>query len=58
MESKDRDLTMFLWYMISQDHKGNHYTTKVVIYRYTHLPFDLTCSSFLLSAIEGIGHHV
>jgi hypothetical protein len=36
--------------MISQDDKGNHYTTiEVVTYRFTRLPFGLTCSPFLLS---------
>jgi len=35
----------------SQDDKGNHYTTnEVVTYRFTRLPFCLTCSPFLLSA--------
>jgi hypothetical protein len=51
LDSEDRDLTRFLWYRISQDDKGNHYTTnEVLTYRFTRLPFGLTCSPFLLSA--------
>jgi len=48
---EDKDLTSFFWYNISQDDKGNHYTTQeVVSYRFTRLPFGLTYSSLLLSA--------
>jgi hypothetical protein len=51
LDRKDRDLTRFLWYRISQDDKGNYYTTnEVVTYRFTRLAFGLTCSPFLLSA--------
>jgi hypothetical protein len=51
LDRKDRDLTRFLWYRISKDDKGNHYTThEVVTYRFSRLPFGLTCSPFLLSA--------
>ena len=51
LDRKDRDLTRFLWYRISQDDKGNHYTTnEAVTYRFTRLPFGLTYSPFLLSA--------
>jgi hypothetical protein len=51
LDRKDRDLTRFLWYRISQDDKGNNYTTnEVVTYRFTRLPFGLTCSPFLPSA--------
>ena len=50
LEEKDRELTRFLWYGISQDDRGNHYTTnELVTYRFTHLPFGLTYSPFLLS---------
>ena len=50
LDRTDRDLTRFLWYMISEDDKGNRYTTnEVVTYRFTRLPFGLTCSPFLLS---------
>jgi hypothetical protein len=49
LDWEHRDLTRFLWYRISQDDKGNHYTTnEVVTYRFTRLPFGLTCSPFLL----------
>jgi hypothetical protein len=52
LDRKDRDLTRFLWYRISKNDKGNSYTTyEVVTYRLSHLPFSLTCSPFLLSAI-------
>jgi len=51
LDQKDRDLRRFRWYRISKEDKGNHYTTNdVVTYRFTHLPFSLTCSPFLLSA--------
>jgi hypothetical protein len=51
LDEADRDLTRFLWYKISQDDKGNYYTTdEVATFRFTRLPFGLTCSSFLLSA--------
>jgi len=51
MDRKDRDLIRFLWYRISKDDKCNRYTThEVVTYRFTRLPFGLTCSPFLLSA--------
>ena len=41
----------FFWYRISQDIKGNCYTTnEVVTYRFTRLPSSLMCSPFLLSA--------
>jgi len=53
LDRKDRDLTRFLWYRISQDDNGNRYTTnEVVTYRFTLLPFSLTCSPFLLSATD------
>lgn len=50
LDRKDRDLTPFLWFRISQDDKSNHKTNEVVICRFTRLPFVLTCSPFLLSA--------
>ena len=50
LDRTDRDLTRFLWYMISEDDKGNRYTTnEVLTYRFTRLPFGRTCSPFLLS---------
>jgi hypothetical protein len=51
LDRNDRDLTKFLWYRISQDDEGNHYTTKEVLtYRFSRLPFGLSCCPFLLSA--------
>ena len=51
LERQDRDLTRFLWYRVSQDDKGNHYSTnEMVTYRFTHLPFGPTCSPLLLFA--------
>ena len=51
LDWKDRGVTRFLWYRISQDDKSNHYTTnEVVTYRFSRLPFGLTCSPFLLTA--------
>ena len=52
LDRTDRDLTRFLWYRNSEDDKGNRYiTNEVVTYRFTRLPFGLTCSPFLLSAM-------
>ena len=31
LEKEDRDLTRFLWYKVSQDDEGNHYTTQDVV---------------------------
>jgi hypothetical protein len=51
MDRKDIHLTRILWYRISQDDEGNCYTTnEVVTFRFTRLPFGLTCSPYLLSA--------
>jgi hypothetical protein len=45
-----RDLTRFLWYRVTADDEGNYDTTgDVMTYRFTRLPFALTCSPFLLS---------
>ena len=41
----------FLWYRIVKEEDGNYDTTReIVTYRFTRLPFGLTCSPFLLSA--------
>ena len=49
LDWKDRDLTKFLCYRISQGDKGNRCSTiEVVTYRFTR-PFGLTCSPFLLT---------
>jgi hypothetical protein len=51
LDEKDRDLTRFFWYRITQDSEGHYHTTdEVMTYRFTRLPFGLTCSPFLLSA--------
>jgi hypothetical protein len=51
LDEEDRDLTRFLWYRTTPDGKGGHHTTdEVIAYRFTRLPFGLTCSPFLLSA--------
>ena len=51
LDEKDRDLTRFFWYKITQDTEGNYCTTnEIIIYRFTRIPFGLTCSPFLLSA--------
>ena len=51
LEVKDRDLSRFFWYRVTRNKEGNYSTTnEVICYRFTRLPFGLTCSSFLLSA--------
>ena len=48
---KDRDLTRLFWYRITLDSERHYRTTEeIVTYRFTRLPFRLTCSPFLLSA--------
>jgi hypothetical protein len=51
LHQKDRNLTRFLWYHCIQHADGSYtMTDEVVTYRFTRLPFGLTCSPFLLSA--------
>lgn len=51
LDSADRDLTRFFWYRVIADVNGLYHTTdEVTTYRFTRLPFGLTCSPFLLSA--------
>ena len=51
LDEKDRDLTRFFWYRVTQDDKGNCNTSdEVICYRFNTQPFGLTCSPFLLSA--------
>jgi hypothetical protein len=51
LDERDRDLTRFFWYRITQDSEGHYQTTdEVMTYHFTRLPFGLTCSPFLLSA--------
>ena len=51
LNKRDRDLTRFFWYRVVKDKDGNYDTTREMItYRFTRLPFGLTCSPFLLSA--------
>jgi hypothetical protein len=51
LHQKDRNLTRFLWYHCIKHGDGSYtMTDEVVTYRFTRLPFGLTCSPFLLSA--------
>ena len=51
LDVKNRDLTRFFWYHVTRNDGGNYSTTyEVISYRFTRLPFGLTCSPFLLSA--------
>jgi len=51
LDPADRDLTRFLWYRLVPNSQGSYDTTDdVTTYRFTRLPFGLTCSPFLLSA--------
>ena len=51
LEENDRDLTTFFWDRVKRYDKGDYNTTEEVIcYRFTRLPFGLTCSPFLISA--------
>jgi hypothetical protein len=49
LDQKDRDLTRFFWYRIFHGENGYTITNDVTTYRFTRLPFGLTCSPFLLS---------
>ena len=51
LDPTDRDLTRFLWYRLVPNSQGSYDNTEdVITYRFTRLPFGLTCSPFLLSA--------
>jgi hypothetical protein len=51
LHRKHRDLTRFMWYRVILDQEGNYITTSDrITFRFTILPFGLTCSPFLLSA--------
>ena len=51
LDPTDRDMTSFLWYRLVPKSQGsNDMTEDVITYRFTRLPFGLTCSPFLLSA--------
>jgi hypothetical protein len=50
LDEKYRDLTRVFWYRVTRDDGGNYSTTdEVICYRFTRLPFGLTCSPFILS---------
>jgi len=56
LDVKDRDLTRFFWCRITKDREGQYdKTDEIMTYRFTRLPFGLTCSPFLLSA--GLREH-
>jgi hypothetical protein len=51
LDERDRNLTRSFCYRVTRDYGGNCNTTnEVICYRFTRLPFGLTCSPFLLSA--------
>jgi hypothetical protein len=51
LNKRDRNLMSFFWYRVIKDDDGNYDTTRELItYRFTRLPFGLTCSPFFLSA--------
>jgi len=53
LDPTDRDLTRFLWYRVIPNSKGSYDTTdEVITYRFTRLPFGLTCSPFLSATIR------
>jgi len=49
LDEKDRDLTRFFWYRVTREDGGHDNTTdEIMCYRFTRLPFGLTCSPFIL----------
>ena len=47
LDLTDRYVTRFLWYRFIPNSQGSNDTTnEVIIYRFTRLPFGLTCSPF------------
>jgi hypothetical protein len=51
LDREYRDLTRFFWYRTIPEGEGRYHTTdEVIAYRFTRLPFGLTCSPFLLTA--------
>ena len=51
LNEEDRDLTRFFWYRTIPEDDGRYrMTDEVIAYRFTRLPFGLTCSPFLLAA--------
>lgn len=50
LDERDRDLTRFLWFRADKQNGNWSTTDDVISYRFTRLPFGLTCSPFLLSA--------
>jgi hypothetical protein len=50
LDEKDRDLPRFVLYRITQDSEEHYHTTEeFTTFRFTRLPFGLTCRPFLLS---------
>jgi hypothetical protein len=54
LDEKDRDLTRFFWYRITQNSEAHYHTTdEVMTCRFTRLPFGHTGGPFLLSVTLG-----
>ncbi|XP_035221394.1 uncharacterized protein LOC118203391 [Stegodyphus dumicola] len=51
LHKEDRDVTKFFWYKLKSDSsQPTTFTDEITVYRFTRLPFGLTCSPFLLCA--------
>jgi len=51
LNRRERDLTRIFWYRVIKDEYRNYdITRQIITYRFTRLPFGLTCSPFILSA--------
>ncbi|KFM70593.1 hypothetical protein X975_21762, partial [Stegodyphus mimosarum] len=51
LHKDDRNITKFFWYKLQSDSsQPTTFTDEITVYRFTRLPFGLTCSPFLLCA--------